>query len=155
MAPIRVGLIGLASNTGVTFTGQWGVNAHLRSIQGLPDDYEIVAVANSTVESAQRSIAFHKLPPTTMAYGKPEDIAADPKVDLVVVSVNVAKHYRLTKPIIERKKDIFVEWPLGANPAEASELTKLAFFNDVRTMVGLQGRSSVAAVLLPMPRLVG
>lgn len=152
MAPIRVGIIGLGATMGDTPIGRWGVNAHLRSIEGLPKDYELVAVANSSVESAQRSIDFHKLPPTTKAYGSPKDIAADPNVDLVVVSVNVAKHYELAKPILEHKKDIFVEWPLASNPAQAEELTNLASASGVRNMVGLQGRSSVFSEFIDPPQ---
>ncbi|KAF4629044.1 hypothetical protein G7Y89_g9105 [Cudoniella acicularis] len=144
MAPIRVGMIGLSVATetsGVGALGSWGVNAHLRSIQGLSDEYEIVAVANSTVESAQRSIEFHKLPENTKAYGNPEDIAADPNVDLIVISVEVRKHHLLAIPALKHKKSVFVEWPLGANLAQAEELTKLASANGVKNMVGLQGRS--------------
>lgn len=140
MAPIRVGLIGLAAKDSAGMTGVWGVNAHLRSIQGLSEDYELVAVCNSSVESAQRSIEFHKLPAKTKAYGNPEDIAADPNVDLVVVSVEVTKHNFLTNPALHHKKSVFVEWPLGASVAEAEQVTKLAAENGVKTIVGLQGR---------------
>ncbi|KAI1874850.1 uncharacterized protein JN550_002279 [Neoarthrinium moseri] len=120
--------------------GAWGVIAHLRSLQVL-DQYEIVAVANSTVESAQKSIKHHGLPAGTKAYGTPEDIANDPNVDLVVVSVNVQKHFSLAKPALEQKKNVFVEWPLGASVAEAEELTRLAKTNDVKAFVGVQARA--------------
>ncbi len=146
MAPIRVGIIGLAATSNVSMTGSWGVTSHLRSILALSKEYDIVAVANSSVESAQRSIDFHKLPSTTKAYGNPEDIAADPNVDLVVVSVEVTKHAFLVKPAIAHKKALFVEWPLGANVAQAEELTKLAAANSIKTMVGLQSRSQVFSV---------
>jgi predicted dehydrogenase len=140
MAPIRVGIIGLGPQGGTMTPGAWAVNAHLHSLQALPE-YEIVAVSNSSVESAQRSIDKHGLPASTKAYGNPEDIAKDPNVDLVVVSVNVAKHFSLAKPALENKKDVFVEWPLGATVAEAEELTRLAASNGVRTVVGLQSRA--------------
>jgi predicted dehydrogenase len=141
MPPIRVGIIGLAATLDYAITGAWGVIAHLRSIQALSEEYEIVAVANSSVESAQRSIEFHKLPATTKAYGNPDDISADPNVDLVVVSVKVSDHLHLTKPALENQKSVFVEWPLGASVAEAEELTKLAAARGVKTIVGLQARS--------------
>lgn len=140
MAPIRVGLIGLGASSNIATPGTWGVNAHLRSIQGLSDEYEIVAVANSTVESAQRSIEVHKLPMSTKAYGSAEDIAADPNVELVVVSVEVRKHYSLVMPALNHNKSVFVEWPLAATTAEAEELTMIASANGVRSMVGLQSR---------------
>lgn len=140
MAPIRVGIVGLgASDPSSYMPGSWGIFAHLRSLQAL-SAYEIVAVANSSVESAQRSIDFHKLPATTKAYGNPNDIVADPNVDLVAISVEVGKHYLLTKPALEHKKSVFVEWPLGVNVAEAEELTNLASANGVKTIVGLQAR---------------
>ena len=52
------------------------------------------------------------------------------------------KHYRTIKPSIEAGKDVFVEWPLGANYEEAAELATLAKEKGVRTMTGLQGRVS-------------
>jgi predicted dehydrogenase len=105
-------------------------------------NYEIVAVSNSTVESSERSIKHHNLPASTKAYGNAEDLAKDPNVDLVVVSVFVGRHYELTKPAIAHGKDVFVEWPLGASVAEAKELTELAAAKGVKTIVGLQSRTN-------------
>lgn len=140
MAPIRVGILGL-SNTKTFFgPGAWAVFAHLPSLKALPS-YEIVAIANSTVESARRSIEANHLPASTKAYGSPEDLANDPDVDLVVVSVRVGKHFELAKPALLHKKDVYVEWPLGASTAEAEELTRLAKDNGVRTIVGVQARA--------------
>ena len=141
MAPIRVGILGLSDTKTFFGPGAWGVFAHLPSLRALRDEYEIVAVSNSTVESARRSIAANDLPASTKAYGSPQDLANDPDVDLVVVSVRVAKHFELTKPALLAKKDVYVEWPLGANLAEAEELTRLARENGVRTMVGVQARA--------------
>jgi len=141
MAPIRVGILGL-SDTKVFFgPGAWAVFAHVPSLKAQRDEYEIVAVSNSTVASARRSIAANDLPASTKAYSSPQDLANDPDVDLVVVSVRVAKHYELTKPALLAKKDVFVEWPLGASLAEAEELTRLAKENGVKTMVGVQARA--------------
>jgi predicted dehydrogenase len=97
-------------------------------------------VANSSVESAQRSILHYKLPASTKAYGSAQEIANDPNVDLVVVAVNVKSHFALAKPAIDSGKNVFVEWPLGATVAEAEELTKLADAKGVKTSVGLQTR---------------
>ena len=110
MSPTRVGLIGLKPSTDGSLLGRWGIRGHLRSIQGLPSLYEIVAVANSTVESSQKSIEVHKLPTTTKAYGNAEDLAADPNVELVIISVEVRKHYELAMPALKHKKEVFVEW---------------------------------------------
>ncbi|KAK5654678.1 hypothetical protein OQA88_7002 [Cercophora sp. LCS_1] len=141
MAPIRVGIIGLGAQSGAFGPGFWGVQAHLPHLQASPA-YEIVALCNSSAESARKSIEFHKLPATTAAYGNAEDLAKDPNVDLVVVSVQVQKHFQLAKPAIQHGKDVFVEWPLGASIQESEELTRLAKEAGVKTMVGVQARAS-------------
>ncbi|SPO06526.1 uncharacterized protein DNG_09216 [Cephalotrichum gorgonifer] len=148
MAPIRVGLIGLGpKGTGEFAYSLWSAVSHLPSIQALPQ-YELVAVANSTVESAKRSIASHALPSTVKAYGSPEDIANDPNVDLVVISVYVGKHLRLAKPAILAKKDIIVEWPLGASLAETEELAELAKGSGAKVGVAAQGHASKISLKL-------
>lgn len=43
-------------------------------------------------------------------------------------------------PALHAKKDVFVEWPLGANLAEAEEMNSLAKKQGVKTYVGLQAR---------------
>lgn len=106
-----------------------------------------MAICNSSIESALAAIAFHNLnsspgTETVKAYGDPTALASDPNVDLVVVSVNIAKHYELTKPALEAGKDVFVEWPLGKTAAEAEELRDLAEARGVRTIVGAQARAS-------------
>ncbi len=66
MAPIRVGFLGLSKSG-------WAVKAHLPYIKAT-DKYEIVAVCNSSVESAKEAIKTHSLPESTKAYGDPNGI---------------------------------------------------------------------------------
>ncbi len=139
-SPIRVAIVGLGREVAIG-PGVWALLAHIPYLIASPK-YEIVAVQNSTVESSQASIDAHKLGSQVKAYGSPEDLAKDPNVDLVIVSVKVEKHYALTKPALLAGKDVFVEWPLGANTAEAEELTKLAEENGSKTIIGLQARAS-------------
>ncbi len=136
MAPIRIGLIGLTATPGA-----WANQAHLPYLSR-SSKYKIVALANSSVASAEAAIKEHGLPADVKAYGSPADIAADPNVDMVVVSVSVNKHYDLVKPALEAGKMAYVEWPLGCNTAEAEELTELAKKKNVKTLVGLQGRQA-------------
>jgi hypothetical protein len=63
-------------------------------------------------------------------------------VDIVAVSVNVPQHYDLIRPALEAGKDVFSEWPLARNLAEADELVQLAKEKGVRTSVGLQARQN-------------
>ncbi|KAI0478078.1 oxidoreductase [Xylaria cf. heliscus] len=146
MAPIRVGIIGLrprplGDSAVSNQPGLWAANSHLPGLRAMPEDYEIVAVCNSNLDSATTAIKQYGLPESTKAYADPKDLANDSSVDLVVVSVNVGKHFELAKPALEKKKHVFVEWPLGAGLSEAEELTRLANVAGVRTSVGVQARA--------------
>ncbi|CZR54084.1 related to dehydrogenases and related proteins [Phialocephala subalpina] len=135
MAPIRVGFIGL-SKTG------WGPGAHLPYLQA-SDNYQIVAICNSSIESSKAAIELYGLPSTTKAYGAPEEIAKDKDIDLVVCSVRVDRHLPLITPSLKAGKDVFVEWPLGKNLSEAQELLKLKIDHGVKNaVVGLQARQA-------------
>ncbi|KAH7088081.1 NAD-P-binding protein [Paraphoma chrysanthemicola] len=144
MAPIRVGIIGLSSvttNKSASPGDGWAASAHLPYLIQSPH-YEITALCNSSVESAEAAIKRHKLPPSTKAYGSPEDLAKDPNVDIVVCSVRVDRHYALTMPSLKTGKAVFVEWPLGSNLQQAEEMLAAAKQSGSKTIVGLQSRPS-------------
>ncbi|KAL3417618.1 oxidoreductase family protein [Phlyctema vagabunda] len=133
MAPIRVGFIGLSKSG-------WALNAHLPYLKA-SDKFEIVAIQNSSVESAQEAIETHGLPASTKAYGDPQDLANDPNVDLVVCSVRVDRHKATIVPSLKAGKDVYVEWPLGKSLADAEEI--LSFKNpSAKGVVGLQARQA-------------
>ena len=152
MAPIRVGFIGLSK-------GGWARNAHLPYLKASPD-YEILALCNSSVESAQEAIKLYELPSTVKAYGDPEslfpfapfpvpsfshmtELAADPNIDLVVCSVRVDRHLPTIGPSLKAGKDVYVEWPLGKSAKEAKELLRLKEEGGVKqAVVGLQARQA-------------
>jgi predicted dehydrogenase len=72
MAPIRVGLIGLSGAPPDRYEGvAWTPRAHLPFLKGSPD-YEIVALLNSSVESAKTAIKRYGLSSDTKAYSNPE-----------------------------------------------------------------------------------
>jgi hypothetical protein len=72
MPPIRVGLIGLSGASPEKYEGtSWTAMAHLPYLRASPD-YKIVALLNSSVESAQAAIKKYDLPGETKAYGDPK-----------------------------------------------------------------------------------
>ncbi|KAM0810778.1 hypothetical protein AB5N19_11130 [Seiridium cardinale] len=138
MAPMRTAIIGLSSNA-VT---NWASQAHLPYLLS-PEGrskFEIIALCNSSVGAAKKAVRAFDLPPETRTYGSPEDLAADPDVQLVVVSTRVDKHYETALPNLKTGKSVYVEWPLAENLARAEELAQLAKEKGVKTVVGLQGR---------------
>ncbi|EXJ69557.1 uncharacterized protein A1O5_07593 [Cladophialophora psammophila CBS 110553] len=135
MAPIRLGVIGLSAE------GSWAAGSHLPYLLQ-SSHYQITALQNSSKASAERAVQKYSLPGDVACYGDVESLVRDPNVDMVVVSVKTPTHYGLARPALEAKKDVFVEWPLGANLREAEELTALAETQKVKTMIGLQARQN-------------
>ncbi len=153
MAPIRVGIVGLSSKaSGTLVPGVWARVAHLGTFSS-STDFAVVAVVGSSLEAARIAIEISDLPQTTRAYASVAELASDPDVDMVVVSVRVEKHFELTKPVLMANKQEFVEWPLAANLAEAETLTRLAAQSGRKHIVGLQARSD--ALVLKIKELVG
>ena len=147
MVPIKVGIIGLSSKPDT-----WAAKAHLHYLLRSPK-YQIVALCNSSVANAKAAILAHGLPATTKAYALPGDFAADANIDLFVISTRVDTHCDLAKPVLLAGKDVFIEWPLAANTAQARELVELAQQSGVKTMIGLQGR--VSPSVLKVKEVVG
>lgn len=137
MAPIRLGIIGLSADPRA-----WASIAHVHPLKSAPlsEKYQITALATSSEKSAKAAAETHQIP-TERAYHSAEDIANSPEVDMVVVSVKIPMHKELTIPILNAKKDVFVEWPLGNGLQEAEELAALAKKQGVKTVVGLQARN--------------
>lgn len=134
MAPIRVGIVGLSSKPGA-----WATLAHLPRLASSPN-FQIVALCNSSLESTKAAIKAHNLPETTRAYDSYESLAADPDVDLYVVSTRADTHYDVAMPALKAGRNIYVEWPLAATTEQAKEMAALAKQKNLKTIIGLQGR---------------
>ncbi|KIW98238.1 uncharacterized protein Z519_01822 [Cladophialophora bantiana CBS 173.52] len=138
MVRIRLGFIGLTATP-----TSWAPRAHLPYLVRSPY-YEIYGIYNRTKETAKAAIKAHNLSPSIRIFSSLDELTADPNVDLVVVCTRVDTHYQLARPVIEAGKNIFVEWPLGTNLEQALDLVSLAKVKGVATMIGLQGRMSLA-----------
>lgn len=82
----RLGIIGLSADQAA-----WATMAHVSSFKPggpLADQYKLTALATSNPDSAKVAAKAHGLP-LEKAYSNPKDIANDPDVDMVVVSVKV------------------------------------------------------------------
>ncbi|KAF1844168.1 NAD(P)-binding protein [Cucurbitaria berberidis CBS 394.84] len=134
----RIGLIGLSAK------GSWASMSHLSYLKSSPL-YKITALQNNSKASADAAAKEYSLNEVA-TYDNPSAIASDPNVDIVAVSVKVPQHYDLIRPALEAGKDVFCEWPLARNLAEAEELVQLAKEKGVRTLVGLQARQSPAII---------
>lgn len=136
--PLRTAIIGLSA----TAATSWASAAHLPALLTTTgrSKLPITALLNSSVDAAKSSIKGYKLDPTTKAYGKPEDLAKDEDVDLVICVTRVDKHYETILPSIKAGKDVYVEWPIASNPSEINSLIEEAKKSGSKVAVGLQGR---------------
>lgn len=127
---LRVGIIG------ASVSGGWGARAHTPGIAHMPD-VELAAVATTRQETADASAKEFG---ASKGYGSFRDLVADPDIDLVSVVVKVPSHYEPTMAAIEAGKNVYCEWPLGKNTAEAEEMAQAAAAKGVLNAVGMQGR---------------
>lgn len=132
--PIQVGFIGLNPDS------HWAATAHIPALKSLPDLFEVVGVANSTLESAQRTANALGL---KHAFATPQDMISSDEIDLVVVTVKVPHHYKLVSAALEAGKHVHCEWPLGNGLDEARKLTETAQKMGAVATVGLQMRAAV------------
>ena len=128
---IRVGIIGL--NPGI----HWAATAHVPALAALPDDYELVGVANTSLASAERAAQAFGL---RHAFENPQALVESPEIDLVVVTVKVPHHHALVTAALDAGKHVYCEWPLGNGLVEARELADLAEARGVVAAVGTQMR---------------
>lgn len=139
-SPIKVGFVGL-STTG------WAATTLGPSLlqPSLQTKYKLVAVSTTSEASAKATAEKHaaQLGHAVKAYhGDSALIAADPDVDLVVVSVKTPYHKDTILPVIAQKKNFFLEWPAGRGLQETLEIAEAAKKQGVKTFIGLQARNS-------------
>ncbi|MBL8528233.1 MAG: Gfo/Idh/MocA family oxidoreductase [Burkholderiales bacterium] len=119
----------------------WAAIAHLPALRRLGDDFEVVGVANSTLESARAATQAHEIP---QAFASVAEMAASPDMDLVVVTTRVPQHADAVKAALAAGKHVYCEWPLGRTLAESVELADLARSKGCLTVTGTQARVSPA-----------
>jgi predicted dehydrogenase len=113
---IRVGIIG--ANVGYG----WTPRSHAPAIAEMPE-IEFSAVCTSREETAKESADTYGVP---LAFSNHNEMLDKADLDVVAVVVRVPKHYALAMDVLKAGKNIYTEWPLGANLKEAEELTSLA-----------------------------
>lgn len=131
---ISVGFIGLNPDS------HWASTAHIPALASLSEDFKVVGVANTTLESAQRTAEALDLPHD---FATPQQLVASDDIDLVVVTVKVPYHFELVSAALAAGKHVHCEWPLGNGLEEARELARLAEEAGVVATVGNQMRTAV------------
>ncbi|PPR00021.1 hypothetical protein CVT24_009028 [Panaeolus cyanescens] len=136
--PLRVGFVGLS-------TQGWASSTIAPAMLSHKDKYKLVAVSTTSPQSSAQTASKYTSQPgyEVKAYhGSTSQIASDPDVDLVAVSVKAPLHRDAVLPVIEQGKDIFIEWPVGKSLQETLEIAEAAKRKGIKTLIGTQGRTS-------------
>jgi predicted dehydrogenase len=136
---LGVGIVGLQPGR------SWAAVAHVPALRALSADFEIIGVANTSRESAERAAAATQI---DRAFSNVAELVAAPEVDIVAVTVKVPHHFDIVKAAIVAGKHVYCEWPLGNGLAEAEELARLARAKGVLGVVGTQARAAPEIVHL-------
>lgn len=129
---INVGIVGVTPGEG------WASQTHIPAIMSLKE-YELKGVANSSLASSKKAAESFSIP---RAFSSPGELCADPDIDLVTVTVKVPHHKDLVDKALDAGKMVYCEWPLGNGMKEAEAMAAKAKNLGLRTVIGLQARSS-------------
>ncbi|KAK7021818.1 transcription regulator gal80 [Paramarasmius palmivorus] len=140
MSPIKLGFVGLSASG-------WAATTLAQPLFEVPlsSKYTLTAVSTTNPTSANTSAEkYSKLTSGTVKpyHGSIEQIANDPDVDMVAISVRTPAHVDAALPVLQAKKDLFIEWPAGSQLASTIKIAEAAKKNGVRTLVGLQTRQA-------------
>lgn len=136
---IRVGFIGLNPDS------HWASMSHFPALQFLDKDFEVIGVANSSLQSSQKTAQAFNL---KYAFATPDELINCEEIDLVVVTVKVPYHYELVSAALKAGKNVHCEWPLGNGLEEAQKLVELAKEKKVVATVGNQMRTAAEVLYL-------
>lgn len=129
---VRIGIIG-GNKAG------WAGRAHMPGMKAGVPGAELVAVSTTRQESADESKGLFG---ASFAFDDHRKMLERDDIDVAAVIVKLPHHYTLAKDVIESGKNVYVEWPLGTDTAQAEELAALAKAKGVHNAVGLQARRS-------------
>ncbi|PSR77867.1 hypothetical protein PHLCEN_2v7688 [Hermanssonia centrifuga] len=155
MAPIRIGFIGLSSR------GWASTNLVPQLFHPLlSSSYSLTALSTSSEASAAAAAAkYSELAghPVKGYHGEQGfvDIANDPNVDMVAVSVKIPDHLKAVTPAIEAGKDIFIEWAPGNGYEETLKIAEAAKRKGVKVLVGAQATHGVYLNKLRYTKYIG
>ncbi len=132
---LKVGIIGASAARG------WAKISHVPAVQKL-GGLELGAVVTQdqlSADEAAKAFGAEK------GYGDAKALFADPEIDIVTVAVNVPAHRDLVLGALAANKQLYCEYPLGRNLAEAEEMAEAAREAGLHVAIGLQLRGNPAA----------
>lgn len=132
--PLRLGIAGANPERG------WFRDAHFPALNAIPGlTVHAVSARTQDIADAART-AFG----ANTAFTDSLALARDPDVDIVAVTVKVPEHRAIVLTALAAGKQVYCEWPLGRDLAEAEEMAAAAEAAGAHVAVGLQGANAAA-----------
>lgn len=128
-SPLRVAFAGANASRG------WAKDAHLAAVRSLPGLALTAVAARDQSLANEAAMAFG----VDRGFGDAREMARDPDVDIVAVTVKVPEHRAIVLAALDAGKHVYCEWPLGRDRAEAREMAEAARTAGVHVAIGLQG----------------
>jgi len=134
--PLRVGIVGASAE------GQgWAPLSHFPALKALGHEFELAAVCTTRADSAA---AVAKKYGAARAFDDYRKMVNEPDLDLVSVVVKAPSHHAVVMAALDAGRNVYCEWPLGANLGEAEEMAAKARASGVKAVIGLQARCDPA-----------
>ncbi len=95
---------------------------HVDAVRRL-GDVDVIAIAGSTQQSAERKAAALHIP---LAYGRYEDLLKDPDIHVIHNTTPNHLHFEITRAALLAGKHVISDKPLAQSPAECAVLRDLA-----------------------------
>jgi predicted dehydrogenase len=133
MKPLKLAVAGANAERG------WARDTHFPALKTLPgiEVYAVSARDQKIADVAAYTFGAAK------AYGDSLEMARDPDVDIVAVTVKVPEHRAIVLAALAGGKHVYCEWPLARDLSEARELADAAERAGVHVAIGLQGANSL------------
>ncbi|MBN1182824.1 MAG: bi-domain-containing oxidoreductase [Bacteroidales bacterium] len=125
---------------GIIGAGSFIQRNHLANILNMPDEFELIAIAEKKPVSAKSASEKYKVNYVTTDYFQ---ILNDPDIDLVIIGTRHNLHAEMVADSIKSSKNVLVEKPLAMNHDEMLMVENAFYENpDVIVTVGFNRRYS-------------
>ena len=141
---LKVAVVGASISNSADGRERFAIRAHLPALKHLHEQYELLAVCTTRMETANETARKFEVP---RAFDNVERMLRElPEIDVVCVAVRPIVHYQVVMAALRAGKHVYCEQPLGVTTAQAKEMFDLAREKGVRTVVGHQHHYDPAAL---------
>ena len=113
MKEVKIGVLGVGAISGI----------YLQNLTCLFRGVKVDAVCDLVAERAEKAAKEYGIP---KVYGKPEEMFADPEIEIILNLTRPLEHYHTTKAALTAGKHVYTEKPLATTYEEGAKLLELA-----------------------------